>query len=121
MLAGSTVKEPAAVQGVVGASSDGSSVYFVAQGALPSNSREHKDAAGTVISESAEPGHDNLYLWREGQPLAFIADSHQKTTNSLEKPVQTKSILVFGSRMLGRVRLRSRRMGVVWCSSRWKS
>jgi hypothetical protein len=46
------------VQGVVGASDDGSSVYFVATGAL---------------ATGASAGQFNLYLWREGEPLRFIA------------------------------------------------
>jgi hypothetical protein len=46
------------VLGVIGASDDGSRVYFVAKGAL---------GAG------ATAGQPNLYLWQEGQGLRFIA------------------------------------------------
>jgi hypothetical protein len=53
------------VQGVVGASDDGSSIYFVAKGALTG---EEEGAA----EEKAEQGALNLYLSHEGQPR-FIA------------------------------------------------
>jgi hypothetical protein len=53
------------VQGVVGASDDGSYVYFVAKGALTG---EEKGAAG----QEAEEGALNLYLSHEGQTI-FIA------------------------------------------------
>jgi hypothetical protein len=49
----------ASMRGVLGASQDGSFVYFVASGSLP----------GT----SASTGHDNLYLWHEGA-VRFIAE-----------------------------------------------
>jgi hypothetical protein len=50
--------DPANVQGVVGASDDGSYVYFVADGAL---------------AEGASPGKDNLYVWHTGEAPRFIA------------------------------------------------
>jgi hypothetical protein len=53
------------VQGVIGASDDGSYIYFVAKGALTG---EEKGVAG----EEAKQGADNLYLSHEGQPR-FIA------------------------------------------------
>jgi hypothetical protein len=53
------------VQGVVGASDDGSSIYFVAKGALTGE----EEGAG---EEKAEQGALNLYLSHEGQPR-FIA------------------------------------------------
>lgn len=48
----------AEVRGVLGASEDGSYLYFVATGAL---------------APGAEPGAYNLYLWHEGEPIRFIA------------------------------------------------
>lgn len=52
------------VQGVLGASDDGSYLYFVATGVLSSaNSRGEAPASGS----------DNLYLWHEGSPTVFIA------------------------------------------------
>jgi len=58
----------AGIQGVVGASEDGSYVYFVATGAL---------SGATKSTGGGEPiaGEDNLYLWHEGagSPLVFIA------------------------------------------------
>jgi hypothetical protein len=52
--------EAAAVQGAVaGASQDGSSQYFVAEGALTGTEK-------TEAGEQAQPGRPNLYLQREG-------------------------------------------------------
>lgn len=50
--------DPPAVQGVLGASEDGSYVYFVASGALD------EDAIG---------GQPNLYVWKAGEGVRFIA------------------------------------------------
>ena len=58
--------EAAAVQGLLGASEDGSHAYFVAQGVLTG---EEENGAG----DKAQAGADNLYLSREGAPLRFIA------------------------------------------------
>jgi hypothetical protein len=57
--------EAANVQGVLGASDDGSAVYFVATGVLSNQPSPTGDTAG--------PGADNLYVWRAGQGVAFIA------------------------------------------------
>jgi DNA-binding beta-propeller fold protein YncE len=54
------------VQGVIGASQDGSDLYFVAKGALTG---EDEGPTG----EKAETGANNLYLWHEGEGLRFIA------------------------------------------------
>jgi hypothetical protein len=54
------------IQGVIGASEDGGTVYFVGKGALTG---AQEDEAG----EHAEAGSDNLYSWREGEGLHFIA------------------------------------------------
>ena len=56
----------AEVQGVLGASEDGSAIYFVANGAL---SGEQKGPSGEI----AEMGKPNLYLYRDGEGLSFIA------------------------------------------------
>jgi len=56
--------EAANVQGVVGASEDGSSVYFVARAALAAN--QNPEGA------TAEAGKSNLYRWHEGQ-TRFVA------------------------------------------------
>ena len=48
----------AEVKGILGASEDGSYLYYVARGALTGN---EQNAAG----EQARPGEDNLYLWHE--------------------------------------------------------
>lgn len=58
--------EAARVQGVLGASEDGSYVYFVALGAL---SGEEANAAGA----KAKAGQSNLYRWHQGEGLRFIA------------------------------------------------
>lgn len=56
--------EAAEVQGVLGASADGSHVYFVAHGVL--------DTAPNGRGETAETGQNNLYLWHDGG-IRFIA------------------------------------------------
>jgi virginiamycin B lyase len=76
------------VQGVVGASEDGSYVYFVAGGVLASNENGAKEkatlgscqeAAQTTEREEETLGHIpsgrgcNLYLFHGGEPLRFIA------------------------------------------------
>jgi hypothetical protein len=64
----STVSEPeAAVKGVVGISSDGSHVYFVAEGVLTRNPNSQ--------GQEATQGADNLYVFdTETQTTSFIAD-----------------------------------------------
>jgi hypothetical protein len=67
----------AEVQGVVGASSDGSYVYFVANGVLAPEA-----TAGTCKGESrkiAESGVCNLYVWHEGV-ITFIAQLNAGNT-----------------------------------------
>jgi 6-bladed beta-propeller len=54
------------VQGVVGASEDGTRIYFAATGVLTG---EEENEAG----QKATPGSPNLYLWHEGEGLRFIA------------------------------------------------
>jgi hypothetical protein len=61
----------AAVQGLLGASEDGSSAYFAANGDLDgAGPATPGNCKGTVSSAS---GSCNLYLWREGAPLTFVA------------------------------------------------
>ena len=57
--------EHADVQGVLGASEDGSDIYFVAQGVLASNENSYE--------ATAQPGGDNLYLLLPGGKPRFIA------------------------------------------------
>jgi NHL repeat len=57
--------EGAKIQGVVGASEDGSYLYFVAGGILS----EAENDAG----QKAQAGKPNLYLWHEGEGVRFIA------------------------------------------------
>ncbi|HEX4670282.1 MAG TPA: NHL repeat-containing protein [Solirubrobacterales bacterium] len=54
------------VLGVVGASDDGSYLYFVAKGALTG-------AQEGAVDEIATAGKENLYSWHEGEGLRFIA------------------------------------------------
>jgi hypothetical protein len=62
--------EPADVQGVVGASEDGSFVYFVADGALAHDAQPQSCEAQPLLGEST--GGCNLYVWHEGV-VSFIA------------------------------------------------
>jgi hypothetical protein len=56
--------EPANVQGVLGASADGSYVYFVAEGVL--------DTGANGEGETALAGASNLYAWHEGEGVRFL-------------------------------------------------
>jgi hypothetical protein len=56
--------EAADVQGVIGASEDGSFVYFVAKGALSADPNREGD--------TATAGEDNLYAWHDGE-TRFVA------------------------------------------------
>ncbi len=70
-----TNKNGADVQGVLGASSDATHIYFAANGDL--------DGAGPALPGACEAsvsagflnakGQCSLYLWREGMPISFIA------------------------------------------------
>jgi len=58
--------ESAEVQGIVAAlSADGSEAYFVAKGVL--------DEASNKLGDSAVSGQPNLYVWRQGEGVRFIA------------------------------------------------
>jgi hypothetical protein len=60
----------AEVQGVIGASDDASSVYFVANGVLGAGATKGEDCRGNAGSFT---GECNLYLAEEGKPTRFIA------------------------------------------------
>jgi hypothetical protein len=57
--------EAADVQGVLGASEDGSYLYFAARGILSGEENGQ--------GQKAQAGKSNLYLWHEGEPVKFIA------------------------------------------------
>ncbi len=63
--------QAANVKALVGASEDTGAVYFVATGVLAENDGASIDAKGQP--EKAALGQNNVYLWREGEPLRFIA------------------------------------------------
>jgi hypothetical protein len=64
----------AEVVGVLGASEDGKSVYFVANGDLDGKGEASEgDCAGTIDTFINFSGECNLYLAREGKPLTFLA------------------------------------------------
>jgi Fibronectin type III domain len=73
--------EGAGVQGIIGASEDGSYAYFVAEGALSSGAEPRKcEAASTEPGEAEEKAGRlpvglgcNLYAWHAGGPPVFIA------------------------------------------------
>ncbi len=57
--------EAADVRGVIGASTDGTYVYFVAKGVL--------DTRTNPGGEAAEAGANNLYAWHQGDGVRFVA------------------------------------------------
>ena len=59
------------MQGVLGASEDGSYVYFVANGVLGGRGQPSGNLQQRLRSHTAA-GNCNLYLWEEGQ-MSFIA------------------------------------------------
>ncbi len=65
--------ESAEVQGLLpGIAEDGSSAYLVARGVLATNEGAAIDPA-TGEREHAAPGQPNLYVWREGEGVRFVA------------------------------------------------
>jgi hypothetical protein len=56
------------VRGLMGASEDGSYVYFVAGGALAAGATQQECGASREATSLC-----NLYLWHEGEPVRFIA------------------------------------------------
>jgi hypothetical protein len=60
------------VQGVMGASEAGDVAYFVATGVLAANDGAAVDPK-TGDPAKAKAGQNNVYLWRAGQPLRYIA------------------------------------------------
>jgi len=72
--------ESAEVQGLLsGMSEDATHVYFVARGVL--------DAEQNGQHESAVPGEPNLYLWREGAGVRFIATLSEADSRDWNGPV----------------------------------
>jgi hypothetical protein len=66
--------ESAEVQGIApGMSDDGSTIYFVARAVLDSSANE--------ADETATSGKPNLYLWREGEGVRFIATLSEEDGN----------------------------------------
>jgi hypothetical protein len=65
----------AAVQGVLGASADGSYLYFVANGVLASNASQGSHASQGNCRRGIPLPEDmcNLYVWHEGEGIKFIA------------------------------------------------
>jgi hypothetical protein len=57
--------DPPAVRGVLGASEDGSYVYFAANGVLSGEEESSQE-------QKAEPGKPNLYVWHAGDGVRFI-------------------------------------------------
>jgi hypothetical protein len=53
-------------------SKDDLHVYFLAKAVLASNTREYVDAQGKAVTEAAQSGGLNLYLW-DGNAMTFIA------------------------------------------------
>jgi hypothetical protein len=72
----------ASVQGVLGASEDGSRVYFAADGVLAAGATPG-DCAG-VVGNANSSGNCNLYLWHDGTTtfLAPLAVNNGVTTDS---------------------------------------
>lgn len=74
------------IKGVIGASDDGSYVYFVATGALTGS--QENDAG-----QAAASGENNLYLWHEGEGLRFIAllaDEDERDWSSAPETMQAR-------------------------------
>jgi hypothetical protein len=73
------------VQGVIGASDDGSSIYFVARGALTG---EEEGPTG----QKAKEGALNLYLYREGQTgfIARLSGADQKDWEAQPKNLSAR-------------------------------
>ena len=69
---------------------DSSYVYFVAKGALASNTRESTNSEGKTVVEGAEAGKQNLYLYN-GEKTTFIAAgvSYKEGTNGVFASGQT--------------------------------
>jgi hypothetical protein len=68
--------EAADVKGVVGISDDASHIYFTATGVL--------SGSANAEGETAQSGHDNLYLWESGAPIKFVATLSERDGNDWE-------------------------------------
>ena len=71
--------ESAEVQGLAaGIGADGESAYLIARGVL--------DAEPNGYGEAASPGQPNLYLWREGEGIRFIATLSEEDGRDWSRP-----------------------------------
>jgi hypothetical protein len=94
----------AAVQGLVGASEDGSRVYFVANGVLtttPSSQGVTATEGGCIKTFGADEAHCNLYLWQGGTTTfigALIGTDREVWDGASRSRVSADgSVLAFGS------------------------
>ena len=74
-------EEGAEVQGILGASEDGSYLYFVANGVLADNigaGGEMAQPGDCLTGRSKQEDECNLYLWHEGEGTRFIARLSEK-------------------------------------------
>jgi hypothetical protein len=69
----SSDKNGAEVKGVLGASRDGSRVYFVANGVLAAGATAGSCVGRVVSGNPGFTGECSLYLYEKGKPLTFIA------------------------------------------------
>ncbi len=84
--------ESAEVQGLLpGIAEDGSSAYLVARGVLATNEGAALDPA-TGEREHAAPGQLNLYVWREGQGMRFVATLAEADTPDWGGPVDSNGV-----------------------------
>ncbi len=84
--------ENAEVQGLLpGIAEDGSSAYLVARGVLATNEGAALDPA-TGEREHAAPGQLNLYVWREGQGMRFVATLAEADTPDWGGPVDSNGV-----------------------------
>jgi sugar lactone lactonase YvrE len=74
---------PAVVQGTLGVAADGEAIYFVATAALSTDPGAALDGK-TGQPQVAEAGKQNLYLWRQGEGIRFIAQLSRGDVNNWE-------------------------------------
>ena len=82
------------VQGIVGASEDGSTVYFVAKGAI-------SGVTPNVAGEAPTSGQDNLYIYRDGR-TTFVATLFSSDENdwALSLGARTSRVTADGGHLL---------------------
>ncbi|HEX4188948.1 MAG TPA: fibronectin type III domain-containing protein [Solirubrobacteraceae bacterium] len=78
------VGEHANVQGLLGASEDGSYVYFVAEGVLAEGATSQPFCQRRTGGGTTEYGSCNLYVLHSGEPVKFIAALSGKDNNGPE-------------------------------------